>query len=161
MTPSLRATTVRAASMFMAHCLRAQTRAARVAAGVGGELARPRWVELGDVLPGLVAIGVVGRAVRFFFFQAEDGIRDLTVTGVQTCALPIFVLIVFFSSRISPRTSTVIFLERSPMATAVVTSAMLRTWPVRFEAMELTDSVKRSEERRVGEECRSRWSPYH
>src|SRR2546430_2968375 len=30
------------------------------------------------------------RAVRFFLFQAEDGIRDLTVTGVQTCALPIF-----------------------------------------------------------------------
>src|SRR2546427_3298664 len=28
-------------------------------------------------------------AVLFFFFQAEDGIRDLTVTGVQTCALPI------------------------------------------------------------------------
>src|SRR5688572_32234224 len=27
----------------------------------------------------------------FFFFQAEDGIRDLTVTGVQTCALPICV----------------------------------------------------------------------
>src|SRR2546430_8275727 len=29
----------------------------------------------------------------FFFFQAEDGIRDLTVTGVQTCALPISLLI--------------------------------------------------------------------
>src|SRR2546427_9277937 len=29
----------------------------------------------------------------FFFFQAEDGIRDLTVTGVQTCALPIFVFL--------------------------------------------------------------------
>src|SRR2546430_16821526 len=29
----------------------------------------------------------------FFFFQAEDGIRDLTVTGVQTCALPIFTLL--------------------------------------------------------------------
>src|SRR5256886_1139822 len=29
--------------------------------------------------------------VVFFFFQAEDGIRDLTVTGVQTCALPIYV----------------------------------------------------------------------
>src|SRR5438128_6572455 len=28
-------------------------------------------------------------AVLFFFFQAEDGIRDATVTGVQTCALPI------------------------------------------------------------------------
>src|SRR5256886_11081359 len=27
----------------------------------------------------------------FFFFQAEDGIRDLTVTGVQTCALPIYI----------------------------------------------------------------------
>src|SRR2546430_12952663 len=30
-----------------------------------------------------------------FFFQAEDGIRDLTVTGVQTCALPILTLIAF------------------------------------------------------------------
>src|SRR2546430_9546354 len=29
------------------------------------------------------------RVVYFLFFQAEDGIRDLTVTGVQTCALPI------------------------------------------------------------------------
>src|SRR2546429_4930979 len=28
----------------------------------------------------------------FFFFQAEDGIRDVAVTGVQTCALPIFVV---------------------------------------------------------------------
>src|SRR3989442_12261037 len=30
------------------------------------------------------------RAILFFFFQAEDGIRDADVTGVQTCALPIF-----------------------------------------------------------------------
>ena len=52
------------------------------------------------------------------------------------------VLMVFFSSRISPRTSTVIFLERSPLATAVVTSAMLRTWPVRLPAMLLTLSVR-------------------
>ena len=52
------------------------------------------------------------------------------------------VLMVFFSSRISPRTSTVIFLERSPLATAVVTSAMLRTWPVRFDAIALTLSVR-------------------
>ena len=36
-------------------------------------------------------------------------------------------LIVFFSSRISPRASTVIFFDSSPFATAVVTSAMLRT----------------------------------
>ena len=51
------------------------------------------------------------------------------------------VLIVFFSSRNSPVTSTVIFFDRSPFATAVVTSAMLRTWPVRLPAMELTLSV--------------------
>src|SRR5438034_6856739 len=47
--------------------------------------------------------------------------------------------------RISPFTSTVIFLERSPVATAVVTSAMLRTCPVRFEAIE-TSLRRRSEE---------------
>ena len=52
------------------------------------------------------------------------------------------VLIVFLSSRISPFTSTVIFLDKSPEATALVTSAMLRTWPVRFDAIELTDSVR-------------------
>src|SRR2546429_4346060 len=32
---------------------------------------------------------VSGICVFFFFFQAEDGIRDVAVTGVQTCALPI------------------------------------------------------------------------
>ncbi len=52
------------------------------------------------------------------------------------------VLMVIFSSRISPRTSTVIFLDRSPLATAVVTSAMLRTWPVRLLAIALTLSVR-------------------
>src|SRR2546430_17647248 len=41
-------------------------------------------VTLAGVGPGRVAGALV-----FFFFQAEDGIRDLTVTGVQTCALPI------------------------------------------------------------------------
>ena len=52
------------------------------------------------------------------------------------------VLMVFFSSRISPRTSTVILRDRSPFATAVVTSAMLRTWAVRFDAIEFTESVR-------------------
>ena len=46
-----------------------------------------------------------------------------------------------FSCRISPRTSTVIFLDRSPLATAIVTSAMLRTCAVRLPAIWLTDSV--------------------
>ena len=52
------------------------------------------------------------------------------------------VLMVFLSSRISPCTSTVIFLLRSPLATAVVTSAMLRTWAVRLPAIEFTLSVR-------------------
>ncbi len=52
------------------------------------------------------------------------------------------VLIVFFSSRISPFTSTVIFLLRSPACTAFVTSAMLRTWEVRFDAIRFTESVR-------------------
>src|SRR2546430_7914213 len=48
----------------------------------------------------MVLIQLSGRVLRvlFFFFQAEDGIRDLTVTGVQTCALPI-------SAAASPRPS--------------------------------------------------------
>ena len=52
------------------------------------------------------------------------------------------VLMVFFSSRISPRTSTVILRDRSPLATAVVTCAMLRTWAVRLPAIEFTLSVR-------------------
>src|SRR3712207_214275 len=41
-------------------------------------------------------IGVMG--FHSCFFQAEDGIRDIGVTGVQTCALPICILIAAFSS---------------------------------------------------------------
>ena len=52
------------------------------------------------------------------------------------------VLMVFFSSRISPLTSTVILRDRSPRATAVVTSAMLRTCVVRLAASRFTLSVR-------------------
>ena len=52
------------------------------------------------------------------------------------------VLMVFFSSRISPLTSTVIFFDRSPLATAVETSAMFRTCEVRFDAIRFTLSVR-------------------
>ena len=52
------------------------------------------------------------------------------------------VLMVSFSSRISPLTSTVILRDRSPRATAVVTPAILRTCAVRFEAIALTESVR-------------------
>src|ERR1039457_7665665 len=64
-------------------------------------------------------------------FQAEDGIRDYKVTGVQTCALPIL-------GKRRPRSSP-----------------RENTSPGIFE------TADRSEERRVGKECRSRWSPYH
>src|SRR6476620_2053853 len=70
---------------------------------------------------------------RLFFFQAEDGIRGMGVTGVQTCALPI--------SSAAARCARC----RSRRSTPSARSAMPR----------------RSEERRVGKECRSRWPPYH
>src|SRR2546429_7308321 len=97
----------------------------------------------------------------FFFFQAEDGIRDVAVTGVQTCALPIF-----------PYTSTVpTALERSSGYSnlselltqgGTQTDVLGRSTPLGqvFEPS-TTRAVFRSEERRVGKECRSRWSPYH
>src|SRR3712207_7191432 len=49
---------------------------------------------------------------------------------------------VFLSSKISPFTGTVIFFDRSPFATAVVTAAMFRTWAVRLPAIEFTESVR-------------------
>src|SRR2546430_3305102 len=98
-------------------------------------------------------------AIYFFFFQAEDGIRDLTVTGVQTCALPISRGHLRGSSRcLCPRARrpTSGGLGRAPLpltteGPSYVTRGCLRA--VRDGA--------RSEERRVGKECRSRWSPYH
>src|SRR2546428_6914350 len=95
--------------------------------------------------------------VVFFFFQAEDGIRDLIVTGVQTCALPIFGLALPFGAGIVLAN---IFSFPKGSDTAVLTVLHL---PI---ALWLAVGVayvggRRSEERRVGEECRSRWSPYH
>src|SRR5688572_31611080 len=94
----------------------------------------------------------------FFFFQAEDGIRDLTVTGVQTCALPIC-MPAFFSSRTYARSASfkpfVITTGCSPCARA---SLMISGRSRRKVA---SPPVRRSEERRVGKECRSRWAPYH
>src|SRR5688572_32226795 len=79
----------------------------------------------------------------FFFFQAEDGIRDLTVTGVQTCALPIS--------------------RRAAHPGACRRGGRRRDHEAsRREQGRGPDAAEyRSEERRVGKECRSRWSPYH
>src|SRR2546430_4335109 len=46
------------------------------------------WSPCGNAMS-VIIFCVIGSLIFFFFFQAEDGIRDLTVTGVQTCALPI------------------------------------------------------------------------
>src|SRR2546421_7401120 len=49
-----------------------------------------RWMRPDNHVLTSVVFVIPARGVRFFFFfQAEDGIRDLIVTGVQTCALPI------------------------------------------------------------------------
>src|SRR2546430_4200947 len=83
-----------------------------------------------------------------FFFQAEDGIRDLTVTGVQTCALPISFL--FDNTPIAD----VIAHFADYTGRTILPSKNVTNAPV-------TAVIKRSEERRVGKEWRSRWSPYH
>src|SRR2546430_7122803 len=87
----------------------------------------------------------------FFFFQAEDGIRDLTVTGVQTCALPISDADgdELHRGEVRRRRRRC---ERDPG---------LDQTPPRGGPPAVPRAVRRSEERRVGKECRSRWSPYH
>src|SRR5207302_8333172 len=79
-----------------------------------------------------------------FFFQAEDGIRDFHVTGVQTCALPIW------------RNASMSFGCCSPHSQVCIP-------PIEVPSTSRRCSTpSRSEERRVGKECRSRWSadPY-
>ena len=67
------------------------------------------------------------------------------------------VLMVDLSSSTSPFTSTVIFLDRSPAATAFVTSAMFRTCEVRLPAMKFTDSVRSFQV--PATPCTSAWPP--
>src|SRR2546429_4242083 len=79
-----------------------------------------------------------------FFFQAEDGIRDVAVTGVQTCALPICecdcALIGPLPSIGLPSASTTRPSSASPTGTSRMRPVVLTVSP----------SDKRSEERRVG-----------
>src|SRR3989475_4480176 len=95
----------------------------------------------------------------FFFFQAEDGIRDLTVTGVQTCALPISV---FGDDQRECYGAGESLPSGLPTALCLLTrrsSSSRRLSPGEYYF--IADAQIRSEERRVGKECRSRWSPYH
>src|SRR5438874_13514171 len=84
----------------------------------------------------------------FFFFQAEDGIRDLYVTGVQTCALPILATFDFEEHGIGKRNLV-------PLADCGKMDEALRV------ANGNVAKKQRSEERRVGKECRSRWWTCH
>src|SRR5256885_6615747 len=103
-------------------------------------------------------MSLASRSLLFFFFQAEDGIRDYKVTGVQTCALPILVAA-------SHRAQLVLAALLGPLGHALGVGAGecavgLDRVEVRLPSVPLRHRP-RSEERRVGKECRSRWSPYH
>src|SRR5256886_7281365 len=97
-----------------------------------------------------------------FFFQAEDGIRDLTVTGVQTCALPIYTSLL--EGR-APQASWCEARDRRSRQSRRLCRRRLGTGGVRARGPGMVGARagvrSRSEERRVGKECRSRWSPYH
>src|SRR5688572_32870788 len=90
---------------------------------------------------------------RILVFQAEDGIRDLTVTGVQTCALPISI----GSNRPTPNSSVWIYLVRAAAASAPATTPASTTCPPCRTNIQRT---ARSEERRVGKECVAREMAY-
>src|SRR5258708_24167908 len=93
-----------------------------------------------------------------FFFQAEDGIRDDLVTGVQTCALPISLIQ-------RKKSDDEISRERADAAQANEQKYQRQMNEMQQRQIESQQRVieqqARSEERRVGKECRSRWSPYH
>src|SRR5690349_23752659 len=92
----------------------------------------------------------------FFFFQAEDGIRDLYVTGVQTCALPISLYVAFGNNGFFNIPGGVALHNGDKLDYAGLLKGPLYQGTVEFWLKE-----NRSEERRVGKECRSRWSPEH
>src|SRR5438270_6577529 len=82
-------------------------------------------------------LGLAAINLENVFFQADDGIRDLTVTGVQTCALPIYVPNSIWD-----------------IPNWIWNIIIFRTWISQIEKFNL--GSLRSEERRVGKECRSR-----
>src|SRR5256885_11939564 len=105
--------------------------------------------------------GPDARDLDLFFFQAEDGIRDYKVTGVQTCALPISSAVRRGGHErrgVSPHGP-----HRVSEPRLVAESHEARRGHPRASACHPGRATPgaRSEERRVGKECRSRWSPYH
>src|SRR5207253_5573924 len=95
----------------------------------------------------------------FFFFQAEDGIRDGHVTGVQTCALPI-------SKGRPPSTSAAVSSVSQRVAASSggggsVAGSGAPGGGISDVVVTATPTPNRSEERRVGKECRSRRALAH
>src|SRR5437879_2542892 len=97
--------------------------------------------------------------VDVFFFQAEDGIRDTSVTGVQTCALPILVLddtlLPAFANSFNAAHHTTASGARIEVRPVLANSGVIKDQLInRFT---LGGRIGRSEERRIGKECRARW----
>src|SRR5690606_40297589 len=89
----------------------------------------------------------------FFFFQAEDGIRDFHVTGVQTCALPIYCMLGFAAGMMLAASSFSLILPGLEAARGLLGSGT-------GAALTVTIGLGlRSEERRVGKGGRARGSP--
>src|SRR5687767_15202149 len=95
----------------------------------------------------------------FFFFQAEDGIRDKLVTGVQTCALPIC-----YTQAFAEVFTKVADEKKIPLVPFFLDGVGGHPDLMQGDGLHPAAAAQdklRSEERRVGKECRSRWSPYH
>src|SRR5437763_11345546 len=94
----------------------------------------------------------------FFFFQAEDGIRDTSVTGVQTCALPILRWLRATGYDVT-YVRNITDVDDKIMERARANGESIEQLTARMIDALHTDGA-RSEERRVGKECRSRWVAY-
>src|SRR5699024_11376931 len=92
-----------------------------------------------------------------FFFQAEDGIRDRNVTGVQTCALPISTQ----GKQIDALNAASLSNKLCQMANGCVYDDQQQIVQIHQRKLDaLEDLVERSEERRVGKECSDGGSAY-
>src|SRR5207247_6632050 len=99
-----------------------------------------------------------------FFFQAEDGIRDPLVTGVQTCALPIWALPRLFTCRqaamlcLQPQCNKKIVALQNKVCGGIGRPGASAGCEAHALMSQPAPMAHRSEERRVGKECRSRWT---
>src|SRR5687768_17953169 len=95
-----------------------------------------------------------------FFFQAEDGIRDVAVTGVQTCALPILDGWVF-SVPTEARGARALITGTNSIGPHALDAYLYSKTCERTGTLSTAsaDERGRSEERRVGKEGRGRWGP--